>query len=632
MYVGGEKLMGLVTTFRKIKKQNRWGLNLVTVAVVIPLILLFNYVTDPYMVAPDVQNHYWMAKFQDANLFPEDRLQYTETLINFQIGGRDYIIYPPSLGYALLFYVFSFLIPPILFGKLLVFFLMPISAFYMYKIGIRITKNNKKAFFMGMFFIFISSFFPESMNLASGLQKSLAFPLIIVFSYYLMCENYWVSGGLIVIAGLFYMPNALLMTLMYGLSLLRSKGRQLISIELAKQRITPLISAVLICGAIGFWVILSNRQMVTPNQTPQMVEKIPLKENPIYLEGGQMDLFTIFPWIGKVGLFELVSEPLIFYIFGVLTVLILLLIKKGDRIAVPGILWCLFVSGTILYLGSLVFIFGLNSFVLYMPSRYSRLVLYFIPLSFVGLNFYELVSNLPAWIQRNRKKTVIGLMMVPVVLGILFTLNLKTAVVWLILTLGGVFLVLLMGIWTVVLIKSLEATPKHFSQILLSVAFGVLAFVPVFMFYQLIGFHPVNPNDNQRALYEYLASLPKDTLVAGSPQNLDGVPLFSHRNVLFRRLFPDPSAPIIEMFNAYYGDSASEILEFCYHYGVDTWVIDKRDFEQEFLAAEDFFYQPYNESIKEIVSKRSKFILLQATLEFESGPLSVVACDETAFP
>ena len=148
---------------------------------------------------------------------------------------------------------------------------------------------------------------------------------------------------------------------------------------------------------------------------------------------------------------------------------------------------------------------------------------------------------------------------------------------------------LLVGFWGLLFIKSIQDNPRSYLKIGLNIGLGIISFVPALMYYQLIGFHPINPTNYEREIFEIVKTLPKKIILAGSPDDLDGIPLFAQRNVLFRHLFPDSNAPIVEMFDAYYGEDPDRILDFCYQYGVDYWLRDVRDFELDYLNAGDFF-------------------------------------------
>lgn len=141
----------------------------------------------------------------------------------------------------------------------------------------------------------------------------------------------------------------------------------------------------------------------------------------------------------------------------------------------------------------------------------------------------------------------------------------------------------------------------------------------------------MNPSEAERNIYEFVGSLPKDTILAGDPVIMSGIPLFSQRSVLFRDLMPNshPSAPIFirDFFDAQYAESSNVVLDFCQRYQISYLVVDSREFTSDYLDRKEFFYQPYNDEIVAMVAGRSNFVLPQLEPVFASGPYEVIRCD-----
>lgn len=91
------------------------------------------YLWNPFQVPKDLQNFYWMARYQNSELFDTDYLREKE-LVEFNLGAEPFIVYPISLGYGLLYYSTSFLIDHIWFSKLLIFLLLPVCLIFLFKI------------------------------------------------------------------------------------------------------------------------------------------------------------------------------------------------------------------------------------------------------------------------------------------------------------------------------------------------------------------------------------------------------------------------------------------------------------------------------------------------------------------
>jgi hypothetical protein len=89
---------------------------------------------DPFQADEDMRTFYWMSKFQAPALFPDDELG-GHKYVNVRLPWGDLPVSFYSPGYSLLFYAASFLVPPILFSKLLPFFLMAVSVVYLLNYG-----------------------------------------------------------------------------------------------------------------------------------------------------------------------------------------------------------------------------------------------------------------------------------------------------------------------------------------------------------------------------------------------------------------------------------------------------------------------------------------------------------------
>jgi len=148
-----------------------------------------------------------------------------------------------------------------------------------------------------------------------------------------------------------------------------------------------------------------------------------------------------------------------------------------------------------------------------------------------------------------------------------------------------------------------------------------------------LGTKMMNPTDNQRAVYEFVATLPKEAVFAGDPELMSGIPLFSKRSVLFRELHPNANPNvtplILDYYDAQYAESPQTILDMCRRYQVSYLVPDMTEFESDYLTYGQFFYQPWNDEIVKMVRGRSDFVLLQAPPIFSSGPFRVIRCDDT---
>lgn len=129
------------------------------------------------------------------------------------------------------------------------------------------------------------------------------------------------------------------------------------------------------------------------------------------------------------------------------------------------------------------------------------------------------------------------------------------------------------------------------------------------------------------AMLSFLQTLPKDSLIAGHPIDMDRVPLFSKRKVLAGRY--QASNPLEKKFNelmkkriidtlrAMYTSEWNILEQFIEQYGIDALVLRKERFVN--LHAK-IYYEPYESIIRPQISSTSPPIL--------SDPPSSLRCFE----
>ena len=116
-------------------------------------------------------------------------------------------------------------------------------------------------------------------------------------------------------------------------------------------------------------------------------------------------------------------------------------------------------------------------------------------------------------------------------------------------------------------------------------------------------------------LYDYLNTLPPDSLIAAPPYLADNIPLFAARKVLFNYELASPwftkyydiiKERTEDFYSAYYSDNIDELRLFTLKHGVDYIIVDKKLFR--YLGRRRFYIEPYNDFIKKQVQKE-KFYL-----------------------
>jgi hypothetical protein len=136
-------------------------------------------------------------------------------------------------------------------------------------------------------------------------------------------------------------------------------------------------------------------------------------------------------------------------------------------------------------------------------------------------------------------------------------------------------------------------------------------------------------SDDERGLYRFLETLPVDVLVSGSPCDLDGVPLFARRMIVTSCEQPRSGRLLMEALLAYYAAEVESVGAYCQLRGVDYLVLNKRSFEQQALQDGDYFFEPYNSYLQQVIGGQQVFALPAIAEEksvFENETFAVVPC------
>ncbi|MCP4367643.1 MAG: hypothetical protein GY797_05955 [Deltaproteobacteria bacterium] len=602
--------------------------------------VLNSYLWDEYRVVNDTQNFYWMARAQDPSLFPIDYLYIAGNyILELDISGFHFLLHRRGLGYSSLFFLAGTLLDYVWLTKLAGLTLMTLCVFYLYKIG-EYLRDGWAGLSLSLMFVFFNLASPLSLSMFSGLQRGFALPVFIIFLYYLIRQKYVWAALLIFIAALVYLPNLPPMILTYGLALLSFKQPFKVSARLNWGNVLPLAIALLLSAGVLVLAFFGKLGLLPPSP-PVFPDRIgptlpSIAEHPSFQAGGSMPLYTSFPLLGRVGVFDTGGDVTNFIVMLVLVFLIYKAVGHSTLKQMPKEVWYLALAGITMFFVSLFFVMGLLSLALYLPSRYTRSTLFLAAIFFIGLNWMAFLQKLPGWILKKRNQLIFFAVTFCVAMGMVYLFfpnrPLLIPIFWLLGVMISGVVVLLAGsslFWIAGGYSPLKGPAKWAAVILIG---GVMLFLGT-IYTNILGLKTTNPSRAEREVYQYLASLPKEVMVAGDPQVMTNVPLFSKRSVLFRALFPKFRAPITEYFDAQYGESLQPMLEFCQRYQVDYVVLNQDEFTPGYLNRKDFFYQPWNDQIVTKVAGRTDFALLQAEPVFASDPFMVIKCDaETLTP
>lgn len=587
---------------------------------------------DWYQIDHDLQNFYWMARYQDPTLLVPDHLSPGQDVVEVDLLGYRLLLYPVSLGYGLLFYLASFFIDFLWFAKLLSFILMSLCTIYLYRLGQR-WGSKINGLSLSLIFAFFMAASYQSISVASGLQKAFAVPLLILFIYAMSFRQYWTAGAIIIVSGLFYLPNVPLLIAAYALSFIRRRSPYHLSLDVSPAKLVPFSGAVALSIVLVGLALLAQSDILslTTNSSSDSQVQLPLTEDPYFQEGGAVPVFFgLSPLLGQVGLLDAGTDVVNFGTLLLLGGWVYSVVGASALQRVPGIIWRLLLAGFIMYGVALFFVFELSSQALYWPSRYTRAVLFLAPIYFIGLNWSDVLDRGPAWFKCHGRRLAAVLIALILSLAATYAWPATRFFVW---PLGWFTGVIAGGLSAVVggsLGLNWLASSARWRNGRSIIAAGVILTVTISLgtvYLRALGLKTLNPSGSERKVYEFVRTLPKEILLAGEPTIMSGIPLFSQRRVLLRGLFPEADAPILDFFNAQYAESPESILHFCRRYDLDYWVIDQTNFTTDYLARQDFFYRPYNDQIVTLVTGRSNFILPQLEPVFSSSSLRVIKCD-----
>jgi hypothetical protein len=604
---------------------------------------------DKLKMDEDFRTFYWMNKFEDPSLFPNDSLgghRYT----NLHLPGGDVPLFSRSWGYGLLFYGASFLVHPILFVKLLPFLLMAIGVWYSFEFG-RCVRDRDTGVMLAIGFILLNLISSTSLSVASGLQRAFSCVLIIALFYHLHRKQYIAASVVTTIDALVYPPVFLLSMAVWGLAILRLERHPDLRLSITKRGLGLLLASFVVGALILYPILLPTFSDALVNDPPKEAdEQSPgttsdsyehLWEDPNYQADGRKPLFYFFPFIGRAGLVNKTSEAihlLILFCIGCLIV-----IARGHRaFDLPREIWLVLWASLIVFGLAWVAIWLTNSFPLYLPSRYTRVGLFMFLSMFVLLNGRDAIDDMVISVQRHRKR-LIWLLAGGELLVLVFVIlapSDRTAFnglvnKWLLVLAG-----LLLGILGIIALRrpatSVANKSKPGQTKAGQLLFGAIAIVGLVGWgayaAMITSSSTLNPTQAEREMLAYIETLPKDVLLAGTPCALDNVPLLAKRQILFscEWISEDPEL-VIDALDAYYADDAHTVVDFCEAHSIDYLVTDLATYADEYLAQAQIFFEPYNQELLLRIADRDAFVMTRIPDElkvFEAESLFIVPCDE----
>jgi hypothetical protein len=603
--------------------------------------------TDEPRVDEDFRSFYWMNKFKEQGLFPNDELrgdQYTTV----HLPWGDLPLYFYSLGYDLLFYAASFFVSPLLFSKLLPFLLMPIAVWYLFDYGISVGGRGP-ATVLTTGFMFLNLASSTALSVISGLQRSFACPLMIALLYYLHRRKPLASAGVVVLGGLIYAPMFLLGAAASGLFFLSLAMASAPSVEIARRGLITLFIAfgigALVLAPVVLPRILASLEPADVGTSQDNATSLDCQvlSHPRYQTGGKSPLFFIFPVIGRGGLVNKTLTAINLLILAAVSGLVCLVRRPLGPLCLPREIWCILLASLGLFAAAWASIFLTNSFLLYLPSRYTRVGLFLFLSMFVFLNVGDAIKeggrqirsnpHTMTWLIGGVSAGALGFVVLYPSNGTVFLgINMK----WVLASAS-----LLLAILGALSLRKPSTsatvtgtTQTAFTRVLIGFAVAT-SFVGWSAYARAASRgYTLDPPPAEREMLAFLETLPKDVLLAGTPCILDNVPLFAKRQILFScEQISQDEALMREALEAYYAEETGRVLDFCRAQGVDYLVINSHTYSEEYIEGGWLFFEPYNRELLPRVKARDTFALVEIPDDrkvFESGELFVVPCTEAA--
>lgn len=227
---------------------------------------------DPYTFTDDVMQHtYWMDKFHDPSLFPNDiYVAYSRFL-------RPY-------GLKFLYYLLTFIFDPLFAGKILGGILFLISCYLLLKIG----TSWRGPLFASLCILFFITNYTAMVMFPGGLGRSFCYPILLAFVLGLLNNNPKLLALTLILGPLFY---PLLLPLCLGLLLIFE------SLPLTPKSKSLNKKIILGAGCLSFLIILS-KVIWKPEFLGPLLTKKEMLSNPIFYPGGRSSYFPFKPlWL-----------------------------------------------------------------------------------------------------------------------------------------------------------------------------------------------------------------------------------------------------------------------------------------------------------------------------------------------
>lgn len=592
---------------------------------------------DPFLIEEDVRNLPWVWLLTETDLFPHFSGVHKNILF-VTVGHIQWPYVMENPVYGLIVQMGSYFWSPLTVVKLLPFLLMLVAVYYAYRLG-ETAVSPSFATIYAITFAALNLTLHTEVSVIAGLQRSFVCPLLLALAYYLHNGRYPQAAFTLFLAATIYIPILPVMMLTYLLGSIRWQKHGLSWAERINKRAFYSLMAALI--TIFIFMLPFFQQYLQPVPVTTLpgitIPQLPILQNPHYSVQGPKPLFIFFPFIGRGGIASGPSVGILIGLFALFLVISYPLLQGQFR-RLPRVLRDMFYASIFAYVLAWLSIVILARFLFYIPSRHTQSSLFIILLFLVLLNGPLAFQAWSEWISHHRRGVAITLLL----LALLALVGFSGLMLWQGVTAPLVLVTILCGALAVISwllghqtpLPDKQSTQSTHIPAWLRYGFALMGLVAVLAYlrFAVTPFH--NPSTDERATYQFLQTLPKDTVIGGHPCTMDDIPLYVQLNILFNCEIYSQSDPVSATLEAYYSSDAERIVAYCEQYGVDYLVVDTEKWlNRERVVSGKFFYEPYASAIQPELLENSSYFLATIPPErrlFSAGPIFVVQCSSTA--
>ncbi len=247
-----------------------WFILTLTLTLTYSLFGLQEAFTSDYLVQDDARQHvFWMGRFLDPNLFPNDLIaDYFQSVAPW--GYRFVYWLPAQLG-----------IDPLLWNKFLPVILNLITAIFCFGTCLELLPIPAAAFSST---ILLAQSLGFTSTVVSGTQRAFIYPLFLAFIYFFLKRRFWATLCVIALEGLFYPQILLITSVTLFISLFTFNAGKL---QLSPDREKRFLSLV----GLGIATLVLLPFVVSTNEFKPVITVEQAKQLPEFLLGGRSQFF-----------------------------------------------------------------------------------------------------------------------------------------------------------------------------------------------------------------------------------------------------------------------------------------------------------------------------------------------------